>query len=46
MDEREEQRRHWEECWRLQEYDEDVLSKAFVPLGQLREESKVSGAAR
>ena len=28
------------------EYDEDVLSKAFVPLGQSREDSKVSGAAR
>ena len=41
MDERE-QRRHWEERWRLREYDEDVLSKAFV----LREESKVSEAAR
>ena len=44
MDKREE-RRHWEERWRLLEYDEDVLSKAFVPLGQSREESKVSGAA-
>ena len=41
MDEREEQRRHWEERLRLLEYDEDVLSKAFVPLGQSREESKV-----
>ena len=29
----------------LLEYGEDVLSKAFVPLGQSREESKVSGAA-
>ena len=46
MDEREEQRRHWEERWRLLQYDEDVLSKAFVQLGQWREESKVSGAAR
>ena len=46
MDEREEQRRHWEERWRLLEYDEDVLSNAFVPLGQSREESKVNDAAQ
>ena len=40
MDESQEQRRHWEQRWRLLEYDEDVLSKAFVPLGQSREEAR------
>ena len=46
MDERDEQGRHWEKRWRLLQYDDDLLLKSFVPLGQSWEESKVRGAAR